>query len=134
MEDFSLSDFAVEVLCEAERTGKRTDVEAATKLIALALRTTTCCAKIYSGIKAIKDVSRALHAHAHEWQPSSGVERAPTLIRKPPPKQWSPTSVLRSIGSIVDEGDEFSSIARHCDFAHWANQRLRMKLVVSLSL
>ena len=38
MEDFTLSEFAVEVLCKAEQTGKRTDVEDATKLIALALR------------------------------------------------------------------------------------------------
>ena len=36
--DYSVTDFAVEVLSEAERSGKRADVEAATKLIAFALR------------------------------------------------------------------------------------------------
>jgi hypothetical protein len=36
--DYSVSDLAIEVLSEAERSGKRTDLEAATKLVALALR------------------------------------------------------------------------------------------------
>jgi hypothetical protein len=36
--NFSVSDFAIEVLSEAERSGKRADREAATKLVELALR------------------------------------------------------------------------------------------------
>lgn len=35
---YSASDFAIEVLGEAERSGKRTDIEAATKLVAVVLR------------------------------------------------------------------------------------------------
>jgi hypothetical protein len=38
MRNYSVSDFAIEVLSEAERSGRRADVEAATKLVALALR------------------------------------------------------------------------------------------------
>jgi hypothetical protein len=38
MQNYSASDFAFEVLSEAERSGKRADIEAATKLVALALR------------------------------------------------------------------------------------------------
>ena len=36
--DYSVSDLAIEVLSEAERSGRRADLEAATKLVALALR------------------------------------------------------------------------------------------------
>jgi hypothetical protein len=38
MRNYSASDFAIEVLSEAERSGKRADLEAATKLVELALR------------------------------------------------------------------------------------------------
>ena len=36
--NYSASDLAIEVLSEAERSGKRADLEVATKLVALALR------------------------------------------------------------------------------------------------
>ena len=36
--NYSAADFAIEVLSEAERSGKSADIEAATKLVALALR------------------------------------------------------------------------------------------------
>jgi hypothetical protein len=38
LRNYSASDFAIEVLGEAERNGKRADVEAATKFVTLALR------------------------------------------------------------------------------------------------